>query len=156
MKLEFSGGPGNPKDWLGIYAQGLQPGQDPALDWQYTDGTKQGLTAASSGSATFAALSPGDYKVYLFANNGYEVLASATFKVTSGTTRWTILVYGHADSNITPNFLSDLEEMQKVGSNDQFNIIIKYFSFSLNTMQHLFIILYYLTYLIPRSNIFLY
>ena len=125
MQLEFSGGPGNPKDWLGIYAQGLQPGQDPALDWQYTDGTKQGLTAATSGSATFAALAPGDYKVYLFANNGYEVLASATFKVTSGTTRWTILVYGHADSNITPNFLSDLEEMQKVGSNDQFNIIVQ-------------------------------
>jgi hypothetical protein len=125
IKLEFSGGPGNPKDWLGIYAQGMQPGQDAVFAWHYTDGTEQGLTATSSGSATFAALSPGDYKVYLFADNEYEVLASATFKVTSGTTRWTILVYGHADSSITPNFLSDLEEMQKVGSNDQFNIIVQ-------------------------------
>jgi hypothetical protein len=39
---------------------------------------------------------------------------------------WTILVYLHADHNLDPSSVIDIEEMQKVGSSNTFNIVVQW------------------------------
>ncbi len=38
---------------------------------------------------------------------------------------WTILVYGHADHNLTPSLIIDMEEMEAAGSAPGFNIVVQ-------------------------------
>jgi len=39
---------------------------------------------------------------------------------------WTIMIYGHADHNLTPNFLSDMDEMKESGgSGEGFNVVVQ-------------------------------
>jgi hypothetical protein len=81
---EFINGPGNPKDWLGIYATDEVPDGDPAsIRYLYVDGTGAGNQALTTGSVVFnGGLSqPGDYAIHLLENDGYAVLATETFRV---------------------------------------------------------------------------
>jgi hypothetical protein len=41
------------------------------------------------------------------------------------TPTWTVMVYGHADHNLTPNMLADLQEMVAVQTNDNFKIVLQ-------------------------------
>jgi hypothetical protein len=79
--VTFSDGPGNAKDWLGLYREGQTPSEDLAELWVFVDGTTDGLVALSSGSATFSGLNPGKWVVYFFENDTYEVLASSAIEV---------------------------------------------------------------------------
>jgi hypothetical protein len=57
-------------NWIGIYPQGVTPGQQSSLTWQYAPN--------SSGSLTFSTSSlpgTGTYAVWYLANNGYTALA---------------------------------------------------------------------------------
>lgn len=38
---------------------------------------------------------------------------------------WTILVYGHADHNLTPSLIIDMEEMEAAGSAPGFNLVVQ-------------------------------
>lgn len=38
---------------------------------------------------------------------------------------WTIMVYGHADHNLTPNMIKDLQEMIEVSTSDKFKIVLQ-------------------------------
>jgi hypothetical protein len=72
--ISFSGGPGNAKDWVGIYNEGQTPGDVNSTDYKYVDGK-------TSGELVFDPLPVGKYEAHLLENDGYEILASTTFEV---------------------------------------------------------------------------
>lgn len=69
--VNFSGGPGIPKDWIGLHAAGSTPGLAPLLAYLYFAG-------ATAGSVTFALpdLPPGDYFVSMFTNDSYTEVSN--------------------------------------------------------------------------------
>ncbi|MBK1817979.1 endonuclease/exonuclease/phosphatase family protein [Luteolibacter yonseiensis] len=78
ITVNFSGGPGNTKDWIGIYSPGITPSGNPvSLLWFYTNGTKTASGSFPSGSVTFnnPTLGAGTYGVYFLANDAYGILA---------------------------------------------------------------------------------
>lgn len=83
----FASGPGNPKDWVGIYREGQTPGEIDSTIWNYVDGTRNGAVAVSDGSITFTGglTAPGRYVAYLLLNDGYTALASESFTVAAPT-----------------------------------------------------------------------
>ena len=79
FQVNFSGGPGIPKDWIGLYAADSTPGIGELIQYLYFEG-------ATTGSVTFALpdLPPGDYFVAMFTNDSYtEVSNRFLFSVTS-------------------------------------------------------------------------
>ena len=81
--INFSDGPGNAKDWIGIYKEDQLPGIGDYLTWLYVDGTQSGNTSKKSGAVKFDGFFvPGTYKAYLLEDNGYTILASSSFKIT--------------------------------------------------------------------------
>lgn len=77
ISVEFSGGPENASDWIGIYQSGVIPDGSPgATAWLYSNGTRSAAGNASEGEVTFASgLGSGRYAAWFLANNGYEPLA---------------------------------------------------------------------------------
>ena len=80
----FGNGPGNAKDWIGIYRSNESPGGVPSTVWSYTNGRQSvsGSSGPTGGSVSFGKsskptwpLPPGNYKAYFLANDGYDVLA---------------------------------------------------------------------------------
>jgi hypothetical protein len=79
----FRGGPGNPKDWVGVYPEGVEPGSVGSTIWLYTDGTTAGTKGLTEGTVTFAnglGLG-GEWVAYLLLNDGYNQLASTKLTV---------------------------------------------------------------------------
>ena len=58
-----------------------KPGKESSLLWFYVDGTKSGNIGNKSNTLIFNPLLIGSYKVYLFENDGYNILASDDFSV---------------------------------------------------------------------------
>lgn len=83
ITINFSDGPGNAKDWIGIYNQGDTSGLVSSIDWLYVNGKQSATKKLKNGTVTFSAGLPniGTYKVYFFKNDGYTVLASSNFTV---------------------------------------------------------------------------
>lgn len=84
ITVTFTNGPAAAKDWVGIYKAGQTPGGGtPSTLWNYVDGTQTGATGRADGTVSFpSGLSEaGDYIVHLLANDGYDILASETFRV---------------------------------------------------------------------------
>lgn len=64
-------------DWIGIYHVGQTPGQIASTEWQYVPNASGSVTFTTSG------LTPGQYDIYYFYNDGYTVLAGpVNFTVT--------------------------------------------------------------------------
>ncbi len=65
----YSGGPGNAKDWIGIYKKGQTPGQGgvTSTTWDYVKGT--------SGNLTLKLATAGEYYIAFFTNDGYTEIA---------------------------------------------------------------------------------
>ena len=84
ITVNFSDGPGNPKDWVGLYRPDMTPGDVGSLVWSYVGGTTTAGDGLTDGSVTFAnGMAVGDYKAIYFENDGYAQLASTTFSVAS-------------------------------------------------------------------------
>jgi len=81
IEISFSGGPGNAKDWAGIYKEGQSPGAVPSTSWLYVDGTRVGVEGKASGQLAFPSLPLGNYQAYLLKNNQYTILATVSFSV---------------------------------------------------------------------------
>ena len=62
------------------------------------------------------------YNVEDVAGNASGELAR-TVEVERDLADWTVMVYAHADHNLTPALMEDLLEMEQAGSSDHFNII---------------------------------
>ena len=81
--IAFSGGPGNAKDWIGIYPDGVAPGSVGSTLWNYVDGTRTGATGFKEGNLVFntGLAFGGTWKAFLLKNDGYEVLGETSFTV---------------------------------------------------------------------------
>jgi len=103
IPVDFRGGPGNKKDWIGIFRKGQKPGGIESVQWNYVDGTKSGTNGKSSGLLEFNSLSEGSYEVFYLENDGYTILSSATFDVIS-INKSVIFKYGERSSETQVEF----------------------------------------------------
>ncbi|MDR9392539.1 MAG: hypothetical protein RI554_10995, partial [Trueperaceae bacterium] len=76
LTVTFAGGPGNPRDWVGVYAAGAETGTN-YLGWAYVSGTQTAGAGLREGRITFPRvnLPPGTYDVWFFVDDGYETIA---------------------------------------------------------------------------------
>ena len=82
IEVTFSNGPGNPKDWVGIYRPNMIPGSAVAPAWAYVNGSKSAGQGLTDGTLVFdAVLQPGDYVARFFEDDGYNQLASENFSI---------------------------------------------------------------------------
>jgi hypothetical protein len=65
--VNYQFGPGNAKDWIGIYKNGQIPGSVTSTDWHYT--------YSSSGTLNLRVAEAGRYFIAFFENDGYVELA---------------------------------------------------------------------------------
>ena len=81
--VTFSGGPGNPKDWIGIYPDAIEPGSQNSTLWAYVDDTQNGGTGLVEGTVTFTQglTTAGDWVAFLLLNDIYTKLAQTKFSV---------------------------------------------------------------------------
>ena len=82
ITVNFSNGPGNAKDWVGLYRPDMTPGDVGSLKWAYVSGTNTAGEAKTDGSVVFAeGLEAGEYVAIFFENDGYTQLAKTAFSV---------------------------------------------------------------------------
>src|SRR4051812_39097426 len=84
IKVAFTNGPANSKDWIGIYHEGEIPGSGPsATAYLYVGGSSSAGAALGKGEVTFSGglATPGNYVAYFLEDDGYRVLASNAFTV---------------------------------------------------------------------------
>ncbi len=82
IEVTFSNGPGNPKDWVGIYRPEMIPGSAVAPAWAFVNGSKSAGQGVTDGTLVFdAVLQPGDYVARFFEDDGYNQLASENFSI---------------------------------------------------------------------------
>ncbi len=80
--VHYQDGPGTPKDWVGVFAEGEDPNVDELDAFLYTYGATEGDVTIEAGS-----LKPGDYFCALFINDSYdEVSPRIHFTVEDETT----------------------------------------------------------------------
>lgn len=79
----FAKGPGNAKDWIGIYPEGTVPGSVGSTIWRYVDGTGGGSVGLTEGTVLFpqGLTFAGPWTAFLLLNDGYDVLAQTSFNV---------------------------------------------------------------------------
>ena len=82
ITVNFSNGPGNAKDWVGLYRPDMTPGDVGSLKWAYVSGTNTAGEPKTDGSVVFAeGLESGEYVAIFFENDGYTQLAKTAFSV---------------------------------------------------------------------------
>ena len=82
IEVTFSNGPGNPKDWVGIYRPDMIPGSAAAPAWAYVNGSKSAGQGITDGTLVFdAVLQPGNYTARFFEDDGYTQMASVSFSI---------------------------------------------------------------------------
>ena len=74
--VTFSEGPGNPKDWVGLYKQDMVAGEVDSLAWFYVNGTKSSGDGLTEGELTFpdGMTDEGYYEARFFEDDGYTLL----------------------------------------------------------------------------------
>ncbi len=88
ISVQFGNGPGNPKDWIGVYMDGQTPGGPESTIWNYVDNTQNGNTGLKEGVVTFPSglAIAGDWDVFFLLNDGYTILSSNLFKIVDPST----------------------------------------------------------------------
>lgn len=82
INIDFSKGPGNPKDWVGIYPLDIVPGSVASTRWDYVDDTQNGNTGLTEGRVNLPGLAAaGDWTAHLLLNDGYTILSQTNFTV---------------------------------------------------------------------------
>ncbi|MDB2385419.1 fibronectin type III domain-containing protein, partial [Polaribacter sp.] len=69
INVQYTNGPGNNLDWIGIYEQGENPGDEAATVWTYINGSVSGIV-------NFTVPTSGQYFVAFFENDGYTELGN--------------------------------------------------------------------------------
>ena len=88
ITVNFNNGPGNAKDWIGVYNSTDTPGVQGSTIWFYVNGSQTATTGVSTGSVTFKGglSAAGNYKVEFLANDGYtKICEELTINVKSAT-----------------------------------------------------------------------
>jgi hypothetical protein len=75
--IAFENGPGNAKDWVGIYQKGQAPGPVASSEWFYVNGSKtSGAAGIRSGVLPFTKnIANGEWYAAFFSNDSYNELA---------------------------------------------------------------------------------
>jgi hypothetical protein len=84
----FKNGPGNRKDWIGLYPEGIVPGTGtPSTRWYYVDNTQAGNQGLKEGAVTFTGglNLAGDWVAFLLLNDEWDTLAQVSFRVADPT-----------------------------------------------------------------------
>lgn len=83
IRIDFTGGPGNTKDWIGVYQDEQIPGGPFSTIWFYVDGTRNGNSGLREGSILFPGglSTPGIWDAFFLLNDGYDILTNITFNV---------------------------------------------------------------------------
>lgn len=82
FNVTFADGPGNPKDWIGVYAEDVVPGSTPATRWDYVDDSRNGAQGLKEGQVNLPGLSAaGNWTAHLLLNDGYTILNQTNFTV---------------------------------------------------------------------------
>jgi hypothetical protein len=86
ISVSFAGGPGNSKDWIGVYPEGVTPGSPGSTGstiWNYVNGTRTAGAGLREGSMTFGSglNLAGVWTAYLLVNDGYTVVTNVSFNV---------------------------------------------------------------------------
>ena len=98
--------------------------EENSVDWKYLNNSKINKKNLNEGVVTFNSLKPGDYNAVMREEGNYSVLANINFKIKKQSAEnWTIMIYGHADHNLTPAMIEDLLEMEQSGSDANLNIL---------------------------------
>ena len=107
ITVSFSGASGDALNWIGIYRkEAPSDAENHHGNWLYVNGSQTTVNERlKEGSVTFpGGMGAGEYEARLFANNGYELLASTGITVSEG---WS----GDFDE-FTSNFDGLLSDMQ--------------------------------------------
>lgn len=77
IPVDFQNGPGTPKDWMGLFKRGDDPGVDALTAYLYVNGDTNGMVTFS-----LPDLPPGDYFVALFIDDSYTAVSNRlAFKI---------------------------------------------------------------------------
>jgi len=81
--VTFNDGPGNPKDWVGLYQIDMVAGEDSSLVWLYVNGSETSGEGLTNGELVFSdgLIEEGVYEARFFENDTYTLLAKTTFSV---------------------------------------------------------------------------
>lgn len=78
----FNGGPGNTKDWIGVYPEEVVPGSVGSTRWDYVDDTRNGTVGLKEGTVNLPGLAlGGTWTAHFLLNDGYTILAQTNFTV---------------------------------------------------------------------------
>jgi hypothetical protein len=75
IPMQFSGGPGTPKDWLGIFEAAANPSSDPLTAFLYVDGQPAGQKSFDGQLLP----PPGSYFCALFINDSYTEVSNRVY-----------------------------------------------------------------------------
>lgn len=77
FSVAFENGPGNAKDWVGIYKKGQSPGPVASTAWKYVNGsTTGGASGITNGSILFTQnIAVGEWFAAFLENDGYTEIA---------------------------------------------------------------------------------
>lgn len=124
----YTGGPGNLKDWVGIYKKGQVPATSTSQTYLYTNGQTAGTASFNNGLAT-----KGQYFAGFFADDGYtEITPRKNFyvgpKVVLQATADTYPVGGTVKINFSngPNLVKDWIGIYKMGQSPGTNTSATY------------------------------
>ncbi len=69
-----------------------------------------------------------DFILNITAENNYQ--STQNFQIILGGKAWTVMVFINGDNNLTSYGVSDIDEMESVGSNDYMNILVQFDGYS--------------------------
>jgi len=95
---------GNTEDWIAIYPKGTSNDWENVIDWEYTEGVK-------NGEITFDELPLGQYEVRAFFNNSYTLEAKSLFTIIDAEDVLSIET-DKDEYNVSENIVVNFEYMQ--------------------------------------------
>lgn len=108
-----------------VAANGTEP---LTYQWKFNGQEINGATSATLPLTNVKLAQAGNYSVTVNGLGGSAVSRSAVLSVTAppkSGKRWTIMIYGHGDHNLSQSLVVDMQEMEAAGSGQDFNIVVQ-------------------------------
>ncbi len=101
-----------------------------SYQWRFNGADIPGATNPNLTISNVQASNAGTYTARVQNSGGSMTSAAAVLTVQSlppppTRNRWTIMIYGHADHNLTGSLIADMQEMEASGSGPDFNIVVQ-------------------------------
>ncbi len=98
-----------------------------SYQWKHKNEDIRGANTDTLTLSNVQTSQEGGYSVTVTGSGGTTTSRSAVLSVTTPGTgkRWTIMIYGHGDHNLSPSLVADMQEMEAAGSGADFNIVLQ-------------------------------